>query len=120
MTTTLSNGTDTITPAVVVGFASSRAVGAIEHEIIGRPDPDVTFAATRTRRGVLELLFAEETAAAAAEALLAEAWTWTLNDASRPTVDGLRFVVAGGDLAREMLADVDRWLVRVPYREVGA
>lgn len=120
MPTTLSNGVDTITPTLVTGYRSGRAPATRVHQIIGRSDPDVTFAPTSMRAGTLELLVEDEASAATAEQLLAAPASWSLDDPDRPTI-AMSFVVSdAGQLERELEDESrDAWLIRVPYIEVA-
>lgn len=116
--TTLSNGTVTITPELVTGYETMRTARTIAHDVIGRPDPDVTLRAAGTRKGRLELLFVDEASANQAAQLHAAASVWTLADPDLSTI-GMLYVVAAGDITSS-LEDQSRelWLVSVPYLEV--
>lgn len=116
--TTLSNGTTTITPDIVDGYFSARTVRNVLHDILDRPDPDVSFATAATRAGALRLVFALEADALAAVAAHADAATWTLTDIDRPTLD-MAYVVADGELSIALDDETrDIWIVTVPFREV--
>lgn len=118
---TLENGAAVITPDTIDGWRAEQETGTITHRIIGRADPDVTFAPAGLRAGRMRLVFADELAAADALALLAAPAVWTLNVPERPTLDGMRFVVADDRLELE-LEDATRnvWLLWLPFREVTA
>lgn len=109
---TISNGVDTITPDLVLGWAPGRPVRSVAHPVIGGV-PDVTMRNADLRTGTLELFFADQAAATSAQNLLAVAGVWTL---SAPP---LKFVVAGsGDIALQAVGqDLDRWQVNAPYQE---
>lgn len=118
--TTITNGTATIAPTIVTGWKAARSVRTIAHDIIGRSDPDVTFAPAGLRSGTLEVLFDDEAAATVAFDLLIGAYEWTLADPDRASV-GMTFVVAGGDAEFDLEDESrDLWLIRVPYREVSS
>lgn len=115
--TTLSNGTDTITPILVNGYDTSREARTIVHDILGREDPDVTLRPAGTRRGTLELVFDDEASAAAAVTAHAAAGVWTLTEVDVPTI-AMQYVVVDGDLGRRLDETRAAWLVTIPYREV--
>jgi hypothetical protein len=115
--TTISNGTTTITPRLVLGYAARQQSRNVVHEVIGRRDPDVTLRPAGTRTGTLRLLFLTEAAAASAFDDLGSADVWTLLDADVSTI-GMAFVVDG---QMEVSLDdrtITRWTVSVEYREV--
>ncbi|WP_056653302.1 hypothetical protein [Agromyces sp. Root81] len=117
MTTTLSNGTDTVTPDAVNGYQTNREARTIAHDILGRGDPDITLRPASTRRGSLELLFADEAPAAAAEVAHAGAHVWTLANTDLGTI-GMLYVVAEGGITRALDDTRACWLVSIPFREV--
>lgn len=119
MATTLTNGTDTVTPVLVTGYESARETQTVVHRVIGRADPDISLRPAALRTGTLELLFDSETDAEAAELAHAQAAIWTLTDFDRSTV-GMSYVVADGSVTRT-LDDETRtyWTVAVPFVEVS-
>jgi hypothetical protein len=117
LTTTLSNGTDTIAPDLVDGYESSRTARTLTHDVIGRADPDITLRPADTRKGQLRLVFGDEAAAAAAEISHAGTSVWTLTTSDLTTI-GMRYVVAEGDVTRILDATRACWIVTVPFREV--
>lgn len=118
MATTITHSTGTILPTVVNGYEASRESRTIVHPILNRSNPDVTFRAPGLRRGSLVCVFATETAAVAAFAVLSVPQVLTLSDTSAPSV-AMSFVVAEGDL--NVALDPETrvvWLVTVPFVEV--
>jgi len=115
--TTIARGLTTITPTLVNGYSASRSSRNIEHDIIGRPDPDVSLAADSTRAGSLELIFASELAASTAQTALGTPGVWTLSDTDRASI-AMKFVrqgdmtIALDDETREV------WVLTVGFREV--
>jgi hypothetical protein len=115
--TTLSDGTTTLTPALVDGYDAAQDTRTIVHELIGG-GVEYTLRAAGTRAGTLTLVFPVELDAETARAALAQPAVWTLTDPDRSTV-GMRFVVAGGQLGVRLDETTrDVWLVTVPFREV--
>lgn len=118
MVTVITHSTGTITPEVVNGFEAAREARTIVHNIIGRPDPDITFRPAGLRKGTLTLVFATGAAATAAEAALAFPQVLALSDPDVPEV-GMSFVVADGDLDSKLDLDTQEvWLLDVPFQEV--
>lgn len=119
MTTTITNGTDVLEPILVLGYRTGRPSRNVEHDILDRADPDISFQPAGTRKGTLELLFDTEAAAEEAELLHAAIATWTISDPERTTVAMSYVLAQGGELERELDDDTRNvWIVRVPFREV--
>lgn len=118
--TTLTNGTDIVTPILVTGYESAREAQTIVHRVLGRAEPEVVLQDASLRTGTLEMLFASEADALAAEQAHAVAAVWSLTDPDRDSL-GMSYVVAGGDISR-VLDDETRsyWFVSVPFVEVSA
>jgi hypothetical protein len=114
---TISDGTTTITPAAIVGWSTTRQSRNVVHDIIGRPDPDVTLRPAATRAGTLSLLFMTYAAALAAEQAHAAPAVWTLTGGpdDEPGLVGTYVVDGAGITTRE---DGPLWSVDVGYREV--
>ncbi len=119
MTTTITNGTTTITPILMDGFEDSAESQTLVHRIIGRSDPDVTFRAATMGAGRASFVFGSDAAAAlAARDALREPGTWTLADTDRPEV-GMSFVVQG-QITRTLDPETrDVWLVGFDWEAVA-
>lgn len=116
MTTTLSNGSSTITPDAVTGFASSSEHGNIVHRLLGVELVDVLLRPASLRTGSLELELDDEAAAYAAEQLLRGAHVWTLTNDELDTI-GMQFVVVG-NVGRRLDGTGAAWLVTFGWQEV--
>jgi hypothetical protein len=114
---TITDGTTVITPELVLGYETTQASRNIVHEVLGRPDPDVTLAPAGTRSGTLSLFFLTEADAEAARVLHTAASTFTLTDADRPAM-GMVYVTAGAITVTLDDQTRERWTVAVEYREV--
>lgn len=115
---TISDGTTTITPRLVLGYETSRAGQTVFHDVIGKASPDASLAPLASRAGTLQLFFEDETSAAACVALHAGPATFTYTDSDHPTAS-MRYAVSEAGLS--VLLDPDtrrRWIVKVGYREV--
>ena len=119
MTTTITRGVDSVSPALVLGYKSARTAKNLIHPIIGRPDPDVTLAAAGLRTGTLELFCLDLAQALAVEALHAGEGVCQLEDTDLPALN--MFYVASGEIGLELDEETRlRWVVSVEYQEVLA
>lgn len=119
MTTTVTDGTTSVTPALVVDYAHQRRVRTLVHEVIGRPDPDVTLRPAATRSGTLRALLTSPADVDALDAMLAAASILTVSSTDEPRLDGLRFAVGSGEIS-VTLESTTTWIVEWPYVEVPA
>ena len=111
----LSNGVDTITPDLILGFESSNDSGTVVHRKLDGT-VDVSIAADSPRDGDLRLFFAAEADAKAARELLIQPTVWTLT-AEIDTADGMTFVRQGTMSAVQQDARL-RWVLTVGYQEI--
>jgi hypothetical protein len=119
MASTITQGDTTITPALVLGYDSSRTSGNIVHWILGRPDPDITLRPARLRNGTLKLLFRTEAAAAACLSLHSGTGVFTLADPDVSSV-GMRYAVDGSiDISLDPQT-LEMWVVSVAYQEIAS
>lgn len=117
MSTTITHASGVITPTALQGWEAAAPARSIVHDIMGRPDPDITKRPTGLRRGTLTLVFASGQAAYAARAVLAVTQPLTLAHDSIAQV-GMLFVVAGGDLG-DVLGAANEWTLSVPFQEIA-
>ena len=116
MASTIGDGTTTSTPVLVIGYESKRASRNVLHEVIGRPDPDVTLRPASLRTGTLTMLYATEAAAAACETMHQAAVVLTITDDDLATA-GMSYVVSGS-ITRALTDSRKLWTVAVDYQEV--
>ena len=90
--TSLTDGTTTILPVLVDGYAASRESRTILHPIIGSAETAVSLQPAALRSGTLQLLFTTLADAVAAADALAVATVWTLTDDDQASI-GMMFVV---------------------------
>jgi hypothetical protein len=117
LTTTIAKtGYTTITPLQVLGYESSQQTGNILHDIIGRSDVDVTFAAAGLRTGTLTFLFGSLATVLACRDLHASIGIVVLADSDLPLV-GMKYVTSGSIVVSQ---DADRiyWTLAVDFQEV--
>lgn len=117
MTTTITTGSTTITPVLVLGWQTSQESRNIIHAIIGRSDPEVTLQPANLRTGTLQLFFTTEAAAEEARVLHSGAAVFYL-DSDEITSANMYYVVNGSISAA--LEDDTRlyWTVSVDYQEI--
>jgi hypothetical protein len=115
--TTITLGEVTLTPALVLGFNSSRTAGNVLHTIVGRAGVDVTTKPAGLRSGTLRLLAATLADALSLEWLHAQAGVFSLVDADLPELS-MDYVPSGA--IRLELDDETRvqWSVEIDYQEV--
>lgn len=92
---------DKITPLLLLDYPHERPGGSNLRDIPGRAKPIVVFRPVRSRRGKIDVLLANETAARAFEALLIRQVTFTLTDTERPSAV-MDFVVGEGGVTAEL------------------
>lgn len=119
MAATISDGTTSIYPTLVLSYASSRASGNKKHDLLGG-GASMSLGKAGLRTGTLELFFPVEADAAAAEDLHRTAGVFTFTDPDRTSV-AMSYVLAdGGELVRELDDETrDAWIVRVAFQEVA-
>lgn len=118
MATTITNGSDILTAALHLGYAATRRGRTVVHEILGSNEPAVTLRAAALRSGRRELLFTDETIAAAAHEMLTAGDVITLADTDRPAVFNMTFVAR--DVELELDATTRRnWVLRFDFQEVA-
>jgi hypothetical protein len=116
--TTISDGTTTLTPMTVLGWAASREPRSRVHQLIGSQAPDVTLRPHALRSGTLSILCEDEAAAIAMEALHAAGVVLTLADDDVTSV-GMSYVVSGPLRTELDPVTLVRWLVIADYTEVS-
>ncbi|SEF13806.1 hypothetical protein [Jiangella alba] len=115
--TTISDGTTTLTPLLVVGWNTTRETRTRVHVLIGRTDPDVTIRPAALRSGQLTLLVSDAPACDEMETLHASGVILTMADDDVDVAD-MAYVVSG-PLTRELDPQtLTRWLLRFDFAEV--
>ncbi|SDT69445.1 hypothetical protein [Jiangella sp. DSM 45060] len=117
MTTTITDGTTTLTPLLVLGWAPARQARTRVHQLLGRPDPDVTLRPHALRAGQLRILCADEVAAAAMEQMHAAGTVLTLADDDVATA-AMAYVVSGQLTTELDQVTLLRWVVTADFTEV--
>lgn len=118
MSATISTASGTITPTLVTSYESGRASGSVLHELVGGGEA-VSMRTATMRTGTLELLFADEASAAAAETAHIAPGRFTLTYPERPSVEMTYVVAPGGNVGRMLEQDTrDTWRVTVDFKEV--
>jgi hypothetical protein len=116
---TISNGSATITPTLILGYESDAESNNVVHKIIGRADPDVSLAPDSPRSGTLELFFESYADAWEARGLHAAPAVWTLTDPDVPAVN--MSYVRDGSMTISLDPDSrELWTLSVGYQEVSS
>jgi hypothetical protein len=118
MSTTLTKDATVITPVQTLGYSSTQQTGNIVHAVVGRNDPDISFAAAGLRTGTLSFLFLTLADALACRSLHASVGITVLADTDLPGI-GMRYVASGAIDVE--LDDESRllWIVSVEFQEVA-
>lgn len=117
--TTISDGTTTITPELVLGYETAQAGRNIVHDILGRPDPDVSLAPAALRAGTLNLFFLTAADADACRKLHARAAVFTYS-ATDTASTSMRYVLDSAGIGQALEDQTrKRWTVTIAYREVA-
>ncbi|MEF3405785.1 hypothetical protein [Agromyces sp. CCNWLW203] len=114
--TTLTNGTDVISPTAIDGWGDSSEHGNIVHRIIGSEDVDVVLRPATLATGTMSLVIPDDAAALAARNALRSAAVWTIAH-DRGVVD-MTFVVTGR-VTRDIDTTRAAWLVGFSWQEVA-
>lgn len=117
MATTITSGSTTLTPELVLGWESVQDSRNIVHPIIGSANPDVTLKPANLRTGTLEMLFL--TAADAEEARIAHATLGVFQLVSTEITYADMYYVVSGSI-NTTLEDVTRhlWTFSIDFQEV--
>lgn len=83
--TTLTNGTATITPALVLGWETHRTSRTVLHDVLSRSDPEVVLRPSATRAGTLRLFFLTPEEAHECEQMHAAPAVWDAYTGGLPT-----------------------------------
>lgn len=113
---TVTSDSTTISPALVLGYETSRESQNTVHDIIGGGIA-VTLVRPRPRSGTLELFFLTEGDAFDAMTKHSLESSFTLSDTDRPSVN-MTYVVSGALDLRLDEATRTRWVLSVGYQEV--
>lgn len=116
--TSISNGTTTIVPDLILGYDVSTESNNILHRIIGRTSPDVSLRADSLRTGELRLFFQNRTSAFAARTLHTAASVFTLVDAGMPELN-MTYVRRGAMTITLDPETRQRWILTIGFDEVA-
>src|SRR5690606_6363938 len=119
MATTISNGTDTLTPELVDGWEAAREGRTLLHTILGSNSPAVTLRASAPRTGTLRIVVGTDPSLAAdIEAMLSAGSLLTLASTERAAVN-MTFVVSG-EVTTSLDGDTRSvWLIEAEFQEVA-
>lgn len=117
MATTISDGTTTITPELVLGYQANQETRNVLHTILGNATPDVTLRPANLRTGTLEMLFLTAEDANVAREMHTYPIVLTFSSTEIPYAD-MQYVPAG--TVSTVLEDETRslWTFSVDFQEV--
>jgi len=118
---TITDGTTTLSPRLVVGYETARPLRNVIHPIVGATTDGsvaVTLRPAGLRTGTLTLLHDTLAQAQIMEALLVQDKVFTLADSDEPAA-ALTFVTAVGELRVYLSDDRAAVLVEAPFQEVA-
>jgi len=119
MATTISDGTDTLTPELVDGWEATRAGRTILHTILGSNSPAATVRASAPRTGTLRVVVGTDPSLAAdIEAMLSAGKLLTLASTERAAVN-MTFVVSGQVTTSLDSETRSVWLIEAEFQEVA-
>ena len=121
MATTISNGTDTLTPELIDGWKPTREARTIVHAILGSNQGAVTLRPHALRSGTLAIVVGTDASLAAAiEGMLCSGDVLTLADNDQPLV-GMSFVISGRVEGPRLDDDTrEVWLIDADFQEVAS
>jgi hypothetical protein len=113
-----TNGSGSTTPLTVLSpFESRRESRNVVHDLTGGGIA-VSLVTPRPRSGTMELLYPDEAAAYAAEALHTGDTSFTLTETDRPHLS-MTYVVSGGVAVRLDEDTLELFILAVDYQEVA-
>jgi len=118
MTNTISDGTSSVVPLVIDGWASTNRSRSVVHTIINRDEDDVSLVAASLRTGTFRAVFDNEPDAELCRTMHTAPRTFMLT--SDEAVAANMTYVLDGDAGVEQDEERDYWIVSISYREVGS
>lgn len=122
MTTTISNGTTTVTLVTLGTLDVEQDAGNLGHTIIGAAALATTLRPAGLRKGTYEAVLGQNAALAQSlQTMLTATGTFTLADTT-VTALGMTFILAPGGTAHLSLDDDTRsvWSVTFDFQEIGS
>jgi len=116
MTATITGSGDTIQPDLVMDYSTARDSRNVYHDVVGKPEQDVSLEVDGKRYGTLKLFFSSRSDAVDAFAALALGLPYEFADSEIPQV-GMRFA-RDGRMVLELTDDRRHWIVDMEYREI--
>lgn len=120
MSVIITWGIDQLEVDAVLGYEWTRPTRTVVHPILANRVPVITLREAGSRQGTLSLFFATKAAALDAEDAHTLADVFSISDTAHPDL-AMRYVVGNGDL--HLTQDTEtmrRWVLEVPFQEVGS
>lgn len=118
MSSTITDGTTTVTPDAVIAYQSDQAAGNVLHPIIGSASDAVTLRPAGLRSGRMETVCASLAVAQSLRALVGSAARLTFADTTSASL-GMTFVLAGRMSLQLEPQSGAAWLVSFDYQEIS-
>ncbi len=115
MTTTITSGSTSIFPLLVMNYKTERDARNVFHNVIGKAEPDVSLELDGTPYGKLELFFEYKADAWDAYTALSTGVPMELSDTDTPEVN-MSFC-RDGRMSLNLTSDRKRWILEIEYRE---
>jgi hypothetical protein len=115
---TITDGVTTANPVQVLDYTYTRAARTIVHEVLDRPDPDITLRPVGYRAGTLGLFFPDRATALAAEDMHRIPGVLHLDADADEATATMDYVPTGVIAVTLDLTGQRRWRVDVQYQEV--
>ncbi len=115
MTTTITSGSTSIFPSLVMNYKTERDSRNVFHHVIGKAEPDVSLEIDATSYGKLELFFEYKADAWDAYTDLATGVPMDLSDTDTPEVN-MTFC-RDGRMSLALSGDRKHWILEMEYRE---
>jgi len=115
MTTTITSGSTSIFPDLVMNYKTERDARNVFHNVIGKAEPDVSLELDGTPYGKLELFFEHKDDAWNAYTDLSTGVPMELSDTDTPEVN-MSFA-RDGRMSLHLTSDRKHWVLEMEYRE---
>lgn len=117
--TTITDGTTTYTPTVIVGYGADQVSRNVQHTVFGVAAQAITLRAANMRSGQLTAVMSSFTTASNLRTMLTTALKFTLADSGFSSI-GMNFVIpADGKVSLAPdTSSYAAWLVTFDYQEV--
>lgn len=118
MPVTITHGSTTVTPDLVLGYERSSETTNVFHELAGNAAGYVSLGTESPRTGTLRMLFADRADALAAEDMHRQPGSFVLVDTELDGDLDMTYV-REGELTLQLNSSRKTWTLEVGYREIA-